>query len=61
MFEKEAKEYSTSPKVDYVNNIAITLVKQAYKEGATFGYQQAMEEMQKLALNSLPEAIETWR
>lgn len=61
MFEKEAKEYSTSPKVDYVNNIAITLVKQAYKEGAKFGYQKAKEEMQKLALNSLAEAIETWR
>ena len=61
MFEKEAKEYSTSSKVDYVNNIAITLVQQAYKEGAEFGYKKAKEEMKKSALNSLAEAIETWR
>lgn len=43
MFEKEAKEYSTSSKVDYVNNIAITLVEQAYKDGAKFGYNKANE------------------
>lgn len=42
MFEKEAKEYSTSQKIDYVNNIAITLVKQAYKDGAEFGYEQGI-------------------
>ena len=61
MFEKEAKEYSTSSKVDYVNNIAITLVQLAFKDGAEFGYQKAQKEMQKSALNSLAEAIETWR
>ena len=58
--KKEAKEYSTSSKVDYVNNIAITLVQLAFKDGAEFGYKKAKEEMQKSALNSLAEAIETW-
>jgi len=43
MFEKGAEEYSTSSKVDYVNNIAITLVQQAYKDGAEFGYNKANE------------------
>ena len=43
MFEKEAEEYSTSSKVDYINNIAITLVQQAYKDGAEFGYNKANE------------------
>ena len=43
MFEKEAEEYSTSSKVDYINNIAITLVQQAYKNGAEFGYNKANE------------------
>ena len=43
MFEKDAEEYSTSSKVDYVNNIAITLVQQAYKDGAEFGYNKANE------------------
>ena len=43
MFEKEAEEYSTSSKVDYINNIAITLVQQAFKEGAEFGYNKANE------------------
>ena len=61
MFEKEVKEYSTSSKVDYVNNIAITLVQLAFKDGAEFGYKKAQKEMQKSALNSLAEAIETWR
>ena len=41
MFEKEAKEYSTSSKVDYVNNIAITLVQLAFKDGAEFGFNKA--------------------
>ena len=43
MFEKEAKEYSTSSRIDYINNIAITLVQQAYKDGAEFGYNKANE------------------
>lgn len=43
MFEKEAEKYSTSSNVDYVNNIAITLVQQAYKDGAEFGYNKANE------------------
>ena len=43
MFEKEAEEYSTSSKVDYVNNKAITLVQQAYKDGAEFGFNKANE------------------
>lgn len=43
MFEKEAEVYSTSSKVDYVNNIAITLVQQAYKDGAEFGYEKGMK------------------
>lgn len=43
MFEKEAEEYSTSSKVDYINNIAITLVQQAFKDGAEFGYNKANE------------------
>jgi hypothetical protein len=45
MFEKEAKEYSTSSKVDYVNNIAITLVQQAFRDGAEFGYNKAIVEI----------------
>lgn len=47
MFEKEAEEYSTSSKVDYVNNIAITLVQQAYKNGAVFGYEKGMKTRNK--------------
>ena len=43
MFEKEAEEYSTSSKVDYINNIAITLVQQAYKDGAVFGYKKGIK------------------
>ena len=43
MFEKEAEIYSTSSKIDYVNNIAITLVQQAYKEGAVFGYEKGIK------------------
>ena len=43
MFEEEAREYSTSSKIDYVNNIAITLVQQAYKDGAVFGYEKGMK------------------
>ena len=54
MFEKEAKEYSTSSKVDYVNNIAITLVQQAFKDGAEFGYNKA-NEWHKVADGDLPK------
>lgn len=43
MFEQEAKDYSVSSKVDHVNNIAITLVQQAFKDGAEFGYNKANE------------------
>ena len=43
MFEKESEEYSTSSKVDYVNNIAITLVQQGFKDGSEFGYNKANE------------------
>ena len=43
MFEKEAKDYSISSKVDYINNIAITLVQRAFKDGAELGYTKANE------------------
>ena len=33
----------------------------SFKDGAEFGYNKAMEEMQKSALNSLAEAMETWK
>lgn len=46
MFEKEAKEYSTSSKIDYVNNISITLVQQAFKDGSEFGYNEAKKGFQ---------------
>ena len=47
MFEKEAKDYSISSKVDYINNIAITLVQRAFKDGAEFGYNKAKEELER--------------
>ena len=43
MFEKEAKDYSISSKVDYINNIAITLVQRALKDGVEFCYNKANE------------------
>ena len=32
-----------------------------WQAGAEFGYQEAQKKKQKSALNSLAEAIETWR
>lgn len=34
---------------------------QGFKDGAEFGYNKAKKEMQKSALNSLAEAMETWK
>ena len=60
MFEKEAEEYCRQDDLGHFIRTTEE-VKQAYKEGAKFGYQKAKEEMKKSALNSLAEAIETWR
>lgn len=55
--KQKAEEYSTRSKVDYINNIAITLVQQAYKDGAEFGYNKAntkelQEENERLKKDS---------
>ena len=55
MFEKEAKEYSTSSKIDYVNNISITLVQQAFKDGSEFGYNKAKEEVKQDLMTKLKD------
>jgi len=48
MFEKEAKEYSTSSRIDYVNNIAITLIQQTYRDAAEFGYNKGKAELEEV-------------
>lgn len=69
MFEKEAEEYREKGKregyylvsqemeqeeLDYI-------IDETFKDGAEFGYNKAMKENEKSALNSLAEAINTWR
>lgn len=65
MFEKEAEEYVkafTDRSHIWSNDKLMQLqLREAYKDGAEFGYNKAMKENEKSALNSLAEAINTWR
>ena len=75
MFEKEAEEYLKKDGTEtekMLNNITLSLTsrqafvlknafKQTFKDGAEFGYNKAMKENEKSTLNSLAEAINTWR
>ena len=70
MFEKQAKEYANKW-LNHVKDLEIhhktesisqyARIEEAYQKGAEFGYNKAKEEMQKSALNSLAEAMDTWR
>lgn len=65
MFEKEAEEYIKANNLEWElechRTSPIGEVEQAYQKGAEFGYNKAMKENEKSALNSLAEAINTWR
>ena len=55
MFEKEAEEYTENPKSAWKQGMTcVGSVRQAFKDGAEFGYNKAKEEMQEqgLALQS---------
>lgn len=66
MFEKEASEKANKkypiPKVCNELDVARNRkYEEGFKDGAEFGYNKAMKENEKSALNSLAEAINTWR
>jgi hypothetical protein len=49
MFEKEAEEYTENPKSGWKQGMTcVGSVRQAFKDGAEFGYKLAHEEMDYL-------------
>jgi len=71
MFENQAEEYADGIYHYKINvsdygedgkiNYRYSDIKEAYQKGAEFAYNKAKEEMQKSVLNSLAEAMETWK
>lgn len=71
MFEKKAEEYANivqNHKLNcnlgndvMANRITLLDIQDAFENGAEYGYNKAMEENKKSALNGLVDAMNTWR